>query len=443
MLEATVSPEILKENAQAADKRHRKMWNAVIPYDSLDQLPTIVKEQMANLLPGSNKPRVCALYYGGTLGMHWELMDDGITKVLRPTDDTKELLEPLQRWGLNDRVDIVWFPVLDHPIDSTNARWPHWVSMGNAIKLLYDYFDGFAVAGGTDSLRFMTAAMHFQFPNIGKPIIAAAAQKESIGWGSDAPENLAFGIDAACSDLSGTHLAMARKLRHGLHLFKVKDTEYDAFDSPQQYLLGHFDGRVNLYPNHPRRNILVTAGNLQYHPNFRDGIFSTEITPFVDAHSLFHMSLDPYASAILFITYGAGNVRNEPLFEGDFTHIDVIRNLHARQFPLVLGSPMQDGRVSSPYEPGVEAIHTGAISGGDTTGAALLVKMSRLLSECWWTDEKRDELQRSLKRGRQPVTDSESPLSFAYGVDYREFRKQMYRNHVGELSLEMTDIGQK
>lgn len=432
--------QLRKEIALEADKRHQKILGTIIPYASHEELPEVVKEQLAILPRTDRKPKVLTLYYGGTLGMHWE--EKGGQKVLLPTEDAKELLQPLEKWGLSDKMHIVWFPVLKRPIDSTNARWPHWVSIGNALKLLYDDFDGFVVAGGTDTLRFMTASMHFMFPNFGKPNIAAAAQKEAGSWGSDAPENLAFSFETACSDISGAHLALARKIRDGRHIFKIKDREYEAFDSPQRYILGHFDGNVNLYPNHPRRNPLVNSGNLQYSPYFRDGIFSTEIQPFMETGTLLHLSTDPLTQAILFVTYEAGNIRNQPQYEGELTHVDVVKQLHGKRFPFVLGSPMQDGRVESPYDPGVEAIQGGAISGGDTTGASLLVKMSRVLYDSWWTDEKREAAylyDRSGESSFQFGSIYERKAKTRHGVNYKEFRYRMYQDYVGELGMDIKD----
>lgn len=421
-----------KEEAGAFEQRHQKMLGAVIPYTSKAELPDLVKEQLAYLPGDSRKPKVCVLYYGGTLGMHWE--ERAGEKVLVPTDNARELLQPLEERGLYDRMHVVWFPVLKKAIDSTNSRWPYWVTIANAMRLLYDDFDGFGIAGGTDSLRFLTAAMHIQLPNFGKPAIAIAAQKENIGWGSDAPENMAFGLDAACSDLRGAHLAFRSKLRDGRHIFKVKDKEYEAFDCPPQHVLGHFQGELVIYPNAPRRNTLVTAARLEFNPKFMDGIASSEIHPFNAAESLIYQSTDPLVQAILLITYGAGNVRNEPIFEGEMTHVDAIREFHKRRFPFVLGSPMQDGRIDSHYAVGDEAIKAGAISGGDTTGAMLYVKISRALANSWWTEERRYEDQHSHH------VSPHSTLDVRYGVDYKEFRRQMYMDHVGELTMNLQDV---
>lgn len=430
-----------KKRATAFEDRHRKMQGAVIPYASKAELPEIVQEQLAHLIPGSRKPKVCVLYYGGTLGMHWGKNEQG-EDVLVPTDDAKELLEPLEKWNLRDRMDVVWFNVLKKAIDSTNARWPHWVTIGNAMKLLYDDFDGFVIAGGTDTLRFMTASQHMQFPNFGKPAIAAAAQREASGWGSDAQENLAFGLIAATADISGAHLAFRGHLRDGRHIFKIQDKRYHAFTSSERYVYGEFFGELELYPNRPRRNPLVTAARLEHDPNFMDGIFSTEIHPFADAEQVLHMSTHPLTQAILFVTYGAGNVRNEPIYEGEMTHVDAIKQLHQRKFPFVLGSPMQDGRIDSHYAVGDAAIKAGAISGGDTTGAMLYVKISRALANSWWTEDRRRahvrELRNRLAYSRAIVNEDEY-----YGLDYSEFRRQMYKNHVGELNMEIRDVASR
>lgn len=424
-----------REVAEAADQRHSRMLSSVIRYESQDDLPHMVQEQMAGLERSSRKPKVCVLYYGGTLGMHWEERNG--RRSLEPTNDARELLRPLEEWGMADRMQAVWFPVFEDAIDSTNARWPHWVSIGNAMKAVYDDFDGFVIAGGTDSLRFMTAAMHFQFPNLGKPAVAAAAQREASGWGSDAPENLAFALSAACSDLSGAHLALRGRIRDGRRIIKIQDRQYDAFTSPERDVMGHFEGEVVLYGNAPRRVSYVKGSNLIQNTDFRDGILSTEIQPFMSAESILHMAEDPMVQALLFITYGAGNVRNRGMYEGEMTHVEAISQLHKRGFPFVMGSPMPDGRIQSDYGSGVEAIEAGAISGGDTTGAALLIKVSRSLHNAWWTDERR--VQEVTRVGRTPGSKAANEMGL-YGLDYRTFRREMYRNHIGELNMDLQDV---
>jgi len=407
--------QILKENIKVINWRHSQMSNAVVQFPSVDSLPEYVQAQLAQLDRNRQTSKILVLYYGGTLGM--ERAELKGAEVLVPSNNIQRLLQPLKNEGLEERMQLVWFPVLNNAIDSTNGRWPHWVSIANGIDLLYDHFDGFVVAGGTDTMSYLLAAMHFIFPNIGKPIIGAAAQQPIGEWGEDAVRNLSFALQAATEDLSGAHLAFNNAIRHGLHVFKVKDRDYDAFDSPDQYRIGKFTsglkgGVVELFGKYNQRYNAVKRSSLQINRNFLDGIHIMEINPFQYADSLLHMAKDPLTVAILLKTYGAGNARDLSLFEEDPTHVGVIGQLHEQKFPLVLGSPMQDGTVDSPYESGTKVILAGAISGGNTTGSTLPVKISRALYNSW---------------------------SGKTGLLYDKFRHEMYRNHVGEFDEKIKD----
>jgi len=403
----------IEEKIALLNERHGKMLDTVACFNSVSDLEQPIKNQLANLSRTSTaKKRILVLYYGGTLGMDYESVDGA--RALVAKSEAEDLLKPLMNQGLEDRMQVVWFPVLGKAIDSTNGRWPHWVSIANAIELLYDEFDGFVVAGGTDTMDYLMASMHFIFPNMGKPIIGAAAQQPIGEWGQDAVRNLGFSLQAATEDISGAHLAFYDKLRHGLHVFKIRDKGYDAFDSPDQYKIGeHVQGDVTLFGKYLRRNEAVDKSNLKTNKKFRDGIEIVRINPFQYADSLLHMSKCNSINAILLTSYGAGNVRDLKMFDNDPTHIEVLEELYNQQFPVILGSPMQDGVVDSPYESGIKAIIEGkVISGGNTTGSTLPIKISRALHNSW---------------------DKEK------GVDYWKFRKDMYRDHIGEFDERIKD----
>lgn len=429
------------EKAQEADRRHALMSSRVLEFPIRASLPETVKDQIAGLdLNNSRKKKILAVYYGGTLGMHEEEKEG--MKVLVPTRDARELLDPLNARGLSERMQVVWFPIFEDALDSTNARWPHWVSIANAVELLYDDFDGFVIAGGTDTMDHLLPAMHFIFPNFGKPIIGAAAQQPQAEYGEDATRNLAFALQAACENLRGAHLAFYDTLRHGLHIFKDKDKDYDAFISPPQHIIGHFtQGKVLLHGNQPRSEELITRKRLQVNKNFRDGIKIIKQSPFYWGDSLVYDAGDPNTHVILLETFGAGNVRNLKMFEGELTLVDALGILHQRQFPVVLGSPMKDGVIDSSYEVGVDTINSGAISGGDTTGAALYVKISRVLAESWYTQERRDFEIKKIHLSRPDAQLAASAeIAKRIGLHYPTFRKGMYTPHVGELTIELQDV---
>lgn len=388
------------------NERHRRHCSFVKPYDTFESLPEIVQRQMAARRP--NLRTVVVPYEGGTAGMKPDEQGD-----LVPTNDPDDLLKPLTLKGLDREVNVIWFNLYASAIDSTNGRWPHWVNMANVLRLFYDDVDGFATIGGTDTKAHALAAMHFILPNFGKPHFGVAGQRSRYFLGDDSTNNIFLGIYAAAfGDVSGHHLAFRETFRHGLHTHKVQDKRFDAFACAPRYELGHFDGdgNLNFYPNCPRRNRFVTKEDLIYEPYFREVIRVSKISPATPAGALLHDAACPYTRALLYLTFGAGNVRNEGLWDGDETHMEVIKQIREGGYPVVLGTSMMDGSVDSSYKVGRQAVspNIGAISGGDTRGATLEVKVMRAAYDAWNEADQR--------------------------IDYGRFRTAMSHDYVGELT---------
>mgnify|MGYP001442814600 CR=1 FL=1 len=387
---------------------HAAMLEQVLPC-KLESLPENTRKQLASV--DKSLPVIVVLYYGGTIGM---LPDEQGRLV--PSDDAERLLKPLEMKQLGQHIQVVWYPVYPAAIDSTNGRWCHWATIANAIVNLYDLVDGFVVCGGTDTMAHLAAALNFALPNLGKPVICSGSQLPMFELGDDGTGNLYFSLLCAASDLSGCHLVFGDELMHGLKVHKTNDRRFKAFTCPNQWILGHFDGSFVRYSGAPRRNKLVYQQDLRQEIAFRDGVEVSELNPGTFSPNILWNALNPLNQSLLLVTYGAGNTRDQKITEIEPTHIECLRVLYENQFPVVLGSPMIDGRVDSPYHSGVLAVLTddnggGAISGGDTTGPALSVKMQYVMARCW--DDSKNQL------------------------DYQAFREGMHKNWVGELSMEL------
>ncbi|MFA7309650.1 MAG: asparaginase domain-containing protein [Candidatus Paceibacterota bacterium] len=402
-------------------EHNTKIAGAVLPWISLEELSDKAKDQLAQPRKRGVK-RIACLYYGGTAFMHYvPVLKDGKPvfdskgqpkRELVPTDDPTVMLKPLYDKALLDKVEIVWVRATSDAIDSVNGRWAHWVSIGNCSKLLYDHVDGFVVIGGTDTMAFLMAAIWFMFPNFGKPLIGCGAQVTIEDLGDDATRNFYFAILAACADISGAHLAFNQDLMHGLHVFKVRAQGFDAFTSPTRFIIGGYDGELRLNGNEPKRNGLVTGKRLIYRPYFLEGIKVVELTPATPSKSIIYDSMDSDCFALLLRTFGAGNVRNKGIYASELTQVEAIQKVHQRGYPVILGSPMMDGRVESPYATGAAVSpEIGGISGGDTCGPTLHVKAMVCGYHAW--DHNNDRL------------------------DYDKFRRLMYEDHVGELTMSM------
>ena len=62
-------------------------------------------------------------------------------------------------------------------LDSTNVCAAHWVELAKLIEQKYEYYDGFVVCHGTDTMAYTAAALSYLIQNNRKPIVVTGAQK--------------------------------------------------------------------------------------------------------------------------------------------------------------------------------------------------------------------------------------------------------------------------
>ncbi len=344
--------------------------------------PASFKRQLDCLRP--DMPNVVAYYTGGTAAMKYD--SEGH---LVPTNKIEEVAKIFKLRGIDSDVNLLWLPVLHHPIDSANARWPHWVSVGNAIyKVSSDFEDipgginGHIVFGGTDTMAHISAALTYMYPNIGIPIITTGAQRSVNERGDDATSNLNLAVEAAASDLRGIHQAFGNFLREGLHIHKARATNIAmAFDCLDGYRMGEFTASgLILNDRHPKRQ-KISIDKIKYRPDFREGVNIIKLSPASSSTSILHAALDPQAETLLLLSLGEENVRDEGLYPGELTHVDALEILHEAGYPVVLASSLSmDGVIRGRYAPAAKALEAGVISGRNTTGASLEVKMMRCLA---------------------------------------------------------------
>lgn len=413
-------------------KRHLAMNQQILPFASMNDLPAEVQDVIAGL---SNSQPVSYLFYdGGTLGMKKfkATFHSKNEFIYRPASNADELLSALVVKGLKEMVQVVWIPLFPEPIDSTNGRRIHWQSMANCIRLIHRYeFEhghgriwGGVPLGGTDTKAQKLAAQTITFPNIGIPLIGTGAQVPIEERGDDGTNNLYFAICGSVANLSGVLLLFDNLLMEGAFAHKIQDRQRRAFVTQQQYVRGIVDSELQIFPSAQKRNAMITPDRLKFQPGLREGINVVKLSPATPSESLMHMVMDPTCDATLLITYGAGNVRDKKVIQQGFvedddgdkigglehTHIDILKACADVGYPVVLGSPMIDGRVDSQYECGALAVSPdggNAISGGPVTGPLLEVKMMKALWE-------------AMGDGSE--------------LDYKKFREVMETDLIGEMS---------
>ncbi len=78
----------------------------------------------------------------------------------------------------------------DDLLDSSNCDMDRWVNLAKDIERYYDYFDGFVILHGTDTLPFAASALSFIFENLSKPIVMTGSELPISELRSDGRHNL-------------------------------------------------------------------------------------------------------------------------------------------------------------------------------------------------------------------------------------------------------------
>ena len=62
------------------------------------------------------------------------------------------------------------------PIDSSDMEPAYWAKLVKIINYNYDYFDGFVILHGTDTMAYTASALSFMLENLSKPVILTGSQ---------------------------------------------------------------------------------------------------------------------------------------------------------------------------------------------------------------------------------------------------------------------------
>ena len=75
-------------------------------------------------------------------------------------------------------------------LDSTNVCAKHWAALAELIEKKYEYYDGFVICHGTDTMAYTAAALSYLIQNNRKPVVVTGAQKPIDLAITDARSNL-------------------------------------------------------------------------------------------------------------------------------------------------------------------------------------------------------------------------------------------------------------
>ena len=302
-------------------------------------------------------PRLLLLHTGGTLGMA-----GGRPSALRPAAFFKTLKSRCPELFQLADIELELFCNLD----SSEMQPELWSQLASHLHRRLPDFDGAVVTHGTDTLAYTASALSFMLPGLPKPVVLTGSQRPLGEIRSDARLNL---IDAVLSALQGppeVSICFDSHLYRGNRTRKVKVSEYDAFESPNYPLLGILGVEATF------ANGLTPRGRPLLREKLEPRVFLLKVFPGLDP--ALPLALLPHVRGLVLEAYGAGNYPTDATLGRSL--LPLFRQARERDVPVVVVSQAHRNGVDlTLYESGAAALAEGALSGGDMTPSAALVKL--------------------------------------------------------------------
>lgn len=305
--------------------------------------------------------RVLLIHTGGTLGMRGRRPD-----ALKPGAFLSTLRSRVPELFDLAHVELDLFS----NVDSSELQPESWAALATRLHQRLPEFAGAVITHGTDTLAYTASALSFMLPGLDKPVVLTGAQRPLAEVRTDARLNL---IDAVTSALQGpaeVSVCFDSHLYRGNRVRKVSAGEYDAFDSPNCPPLGVLgvDARFE--------DGLRPKGRRSLDPQLDPAVFLLKVFPGLDPKVVLPML--PHVRGLVVEAHGSGNF---PLKSGR-SLLPVFQEAKKRNIPVVVVSQAHRNGVDlSLYEAGQAALDLGALSGGDMTSSAAVVKLMHALAK--------------------------------------------------------------
>ena len=301
-------------------------------------------------------PSVLLIYTGGTIGM----IENPETGALENFNFDHLLKHVPELKRFNYRISSYQF---DPPIDSSDMEPSLWAKIVKIINYNYDYFDGFVILHGTDTMSYTASALSFMLENLAKPVILTGSQLPIGTLRTDGKENLITAIEiAAAKNPDGTPIVpevcifFENELMRGNRTTKINAENFNAFRSFNYPSLAH--AGIHMKPHYLFDTNVVM---LTLFPGIQESIIN----------SVLHV---PGLKAVVLKTFGSGNAPQKEWF------IQQLKDATERGIIIVNITQCQRGVVEmGRYETGLKLLQAGVISGYDSTPECAVTKLMFLL----------------------------------------------------------------
>lgn len=320
-----------------------------------------------------SKPTILLLYTGGTIGMV-KNFETGALKVF----DFKKLLQRIPELKqLDCDIQTVSF---EKPIDSSNMNVSKWVKIAEIIENNYDFFDGFVILHGSDTMSYSASALSFMLQHLKKPVVFTGSQLPIGDLRTDAKENLITAIQIASLRhkslpvIQEVCLYFEYKLYRGNRTTKISAEHFNAFTSPNYPALA--ESGVHLKVSNDL--LLPQTGDEDFAVNkaMDSNVVIVKMFPGITAQVLSAIVAIPGLKGMVLETYGSGNAPDEDWF------ISILKGAIDNGLHVVNVTQCSGGSVNmGHYETSTMLKEIGVISGADITTEGAITKMMHLLGQ--------------------------------------------------------------
>lgn len=255
--------------------------------------------------------------------------------------------------------------------DSAEMQPELWTRMAVHLHRRLPQFDGAVVTHGTDTMAYTASALSFMLRGLRKAVVLTGSQRPLGEIRTDARLNLIDAVTAALRGPKEVTLCFDSRLYRGNRAEKVKVSEYDAFESPNFPALGVLGVEAQFEKG------LAPRGKPQLFERLVPDVFLLKVFP--GLNPALPLALLPRVKGMVLEAYGAGTF---PMRESLGRSLaPFFAEASRRGVPVVLVTQaLRNGVDLSLYESGAAALAEGAISGGDMTTSAALVKLMQALA---------------------------------------------------------------
>jgi len=320
----------------------------------------------------THNPSVLLIYTGGTIGMI-ENQETGALENFN-FDHLMSHVPELKRF--NYRIASYQF---DPPIDSSDMEPDLWIKLVKIINYNYDYYDGFVILHGTDTMSYTASALSFMLENLSKPVILTGSQLPIGMLRTDGKENLITSIEiAAAKDEEGKAMVpevcifFENHLLRGNRTTKINAENFNAFQSfnyPPLAVAGiHIKYNTSLV-RHPD-----ISKPFKPHYVLDPNVVVLTLFPGIQKVIVASLLKVKGLKAVVLKTYGSGNA---PQLEW---LIEELYEAQKRGIIIINITQCSSGSVEMKrYEAGMHLLQTGVICGYDSTMESALTKLMFLL----------------------------------------------------------------